>query len=79
MINNFLESLLSASVPSLEATVHLTSLGCPPTLVVSEPAVGAAQTLIWFYSCVFFPPMSTALRTSVFSFVRTLIVLLYIP
>ena len=31
-INVFLESLLSESFPSLGVTVHLTSLGCPPTL-----------------------------------------------
>ena len=30
--NVFLESLLSDYFPSLGATVHLTSLGCPPTL-----------------------------------------------
>ena len=32
IINVFLESLLSESFPSLGATVHLTSLGRPPTL-----------------------------------------------
>ena len=32
IINVFLESLLSASFPSLGVIVHLTSLGCPPTL-----------------------------------------------
>ena len=32
IINVLLESLLSASFPSLGVTVHLTSLGCPPTL-----------------------------------------------
>ena len=32
VINVFLESLLSESFPSLGVTVHLTSLGCPPTL-----------------------------------------------
>ena len=31
MINVFLESLLSESFPALGITVHLTSLGCPPT------------------------------------------------
>ena len=31
IINVFLESLLSESVPLLGVTVHLTSLGCPPT------------------------------------------------
>ena len=32
IINVFLASLLSESSPSLGVTVHLTSLGCPPTL-----------------------------------------------
>ena len=32
IINVFLESLLSESFPSLEVTVHFTSLGCPFTL-----------------------------------------------
>ena len=35
--------------------------------LVSGPAVGAAQTLIWSDSCVFVPWMSTAVRTSMFS------------
>ena len=35
IINVFLESLLSESFPSLGVTVHLTSLGCPPTLCSS--------------------------------------------
>ena len=34
-INVFLESLLSESFPSLGVTVHLTSLGCLPTLCLS--------------------------------------------
>ena len=49
------------------------------TVLVSGPAVGAAQILIWSYSCVFLPPMSTAIRTSAFSFVGALNVLLYSP
>ena len=32
IINVFLELLLSESFPSLGVTVHLISLGCPPTL-----------------------------------------------
>ena len=32
IINVFLESLLSGSFPSLGVTIHLTPLGCPPTL-----------------------------------------------
>ena len=39
------------------------------TVLVSGSAVGAAQSLICSYSCVFLPPKSTAVKTSVFSFV----------
>ena len=49
------------------------------TVLISGPAVGAAQILIWSYSCVFLPPVSTAIRTSVFSFVGALDDLLYTP
>ena len=49
------------------------------TALISGPTVGIAQILIWSYSCVFLPPMSTAVRTSVFYFVGTLNDLLYIP
>ena len=49
------------------------------TVLTSGPAVGAAQILIWFYSCVFLPPLSTAIRTSAFSFMGILNVILYIP
>ena len=37
------------------------------TVLISGPVVGAAQTPIWSYSCVFLPPMSTAIRASAFS------------
>ena len=47
-------------------------------VLISGPAVGAAQILIWSYSCVFLPPMSTALRAGAFSFVGNLNGLLYI-
>ena len=36
------------------------------TVLISRPAVGAAQILIWSYSCVFLPPTSTAIRTNRF-------------
>ena len=36
------------------------------TVLVSGPAVGPAQILIWSYSWVFLPPMSTAIRTNAF-------------
>ena len=74
----FLESLLSESFPSLGVTVHLTSLGCPPTLCWSLDLLWrqlkfffflAAQVLIWSYSCVFLSTMSTAIRTSAYSLV----------
>ena len=48
------------------------------TVLISGPAVGAAQILIWSYSCVFLPPKSTAIRISAFSFGGALSVLLYI-
>ena len=40
IINVFLESLLSESFPSLGVTVHLISLGCPPTLCWSLDLLG---------------------------------------
>ena len=36
------------------------------TVLISGPAVGTSQILIWSYSCMFLPPMSAAIRTSVF-------------
>ena len=59
------------------ATVRVLSLAgshSPPhlprmssnTVLISVPAGGTAQILIWSYSCVFLPPMSTAIRASVF-------------
>ena len=47
------------------------------TVLVSRTAAGAAQILIWSYSCVFLPSMSTAIRTSAFSFVGVLNDILY--
>ena len=67
------------SVPSMGVSVHLASLRCPPILLVSGPASGAAHTLIWFFSCVFLLLMSTVVRTNALSFVRVLIVLSCIP
>ena len=49
------------------------------TVLISGHPVGAAQILICFNSSVFLPPMSTAIRTSAFSFVGALNDLLYIP
>ena len=36
-------------------------------MLISGSVVGAAQILIWSYSCVFLPPLSTAIRAIVFS------------
>ena len=49
------------------------------TVLISGPAVGATQILVWACSCVFLPLMSAAIRTSAFSFVGALSVLLCIP
>ena len=49
------------------------------TVLISGPAVGAAQILIWFYSCVFLPPVSTDIRASAFSSEGAVNVLSYIP
>ena len=60
------------------SVLSLTGSHSPPprmtsnTVRISGPAVGAGQILIWSCSCVFLPPMSTAIRTSVFSFVGAL-------
>ena len=49
------------------------------TVLVSGPPVEAAEVLICSYSSVFLPPRSTGIRTSAFSFVEALSVLLSIP
>ena len=49
------------------------------TVLISEPALRAAQILIWSYYSLFLPPVSTAIRTSAFSFVGALSDLFYIP
>ena len=66
------------SFPGSHSPPHLARMASN-TMLISGPAVGAAQILIWSYSCVFLSPMSTAIRTSVFSFVGALNDLLCIP
>ena len=79
IINVFLESLLSESFPLLgHSPPHLPRMPSN-TALVSGSAVGAAQVLIWSYARVFLPPMPTAIRTSVFSFVGALSISLCIP
>ena len=76
--NSFLESLLlEFSFVGSHNPPYLPKMPSN-TVLVSGPVVGAAQILIWSYS-VFLPPMSTAVRTSAFSFVGALNDLFYIP
>ena len=75
----FLDLSCQSPFPCFES--HSTS---PPSDAIQyctglRPPVGAAQTLIWSYFCMFLPPVSTAARASEFSCVGTLIVLLHIP
>ena len=49
------------------------------TVLISGPAVGTAQILIWPYSCMFLPPVSMAIRTSEFSPVGALSGFSHIP
>jgi len=80
--NNKCSSCITAvrvlSLPGSYSPPHLLRMPSN-TVLVSGPTVGAAQILIWSYSCVFLTPTSTAIRTSVFSFVGALKVLLYVP
>jgi len=77
--NECFSCVTAVSVLSLAGSHSPLPLPAMPssTVLISGPAVGAAQILIWSYSCVFLPPMST-IRTSAFSFVGALNDLLYI-
>ena len=55
------------SLPGSHSPPHLPRIPSN-TVLVSRPAAGAAQILIWSYSCVFLPSMSRTIRTSAFSF-----------
>ena len=72
--NKCFSRVTAVRVLSLAGSYSLPHLPRMPsnTVPVSGPAVGAVQILIWSYSCVFLPPMSTAIRASVFSFVGVL-------
>ena len=66
MIYVFLESLLSKSFPSWNhSPPHLPRMPSN-TVLISGPAVGAAQILIWSCSSVFLPPMSTVSELYIF-------------
>ena len=54
------------SLTGCHSPPHLPSMSSN-TVLNSGPAVGAAQIVTWSYSCVFLPPMSTAIRASAFS------------
>ena len=68
IINVFTESLLSRvlSHTGSHSSPHLPRMPFN-TVLISGPAVGAAQILIWSYSSVFLPPVSTVISTSAFS------------
>ena len=78
IINICLESLLTP-FPRWESQSTSPPRMSSKTVLFSGPVVGAAQILIWSYSYIFLPPISTAIRTSAFSFVGALNDLLYIP
>ena len=66
------------SLPVSHSPLHLLRIPSN-TLLISWPAIRAVKILICSYSCVFLPPVSTAIRTSAFSFVGGLNDLLYLP
>ena len=68
----------SPSLPGSHSPPHLPRMPSN-TVLISGPAVGASQILIWSYSCVFLPSVYIAIRTSASSFVGTFNVLIYIP
>ena len=78
IINVFLQSLLSESFPSQSHSPPHLPRRPSNTVLISGRVVGEAQILIWSYSSVFLPPVSTAIRTSAFSFVGALSDLLYV-
>ena len=75
---SWVTALRVLSLPGIHSPPHLPRMPSN-TVLISGPIMGAVQILIWSNSYVFLPPMSTALRTSVFSFVEALNDLLYIP
>ena len=78
--NNCFFWVTALRVPSLSGSHSPPHLPRMPSnsVLISRPAVRAAQILICSYSSVFLPPMFTAIRTSAFSLVGALNDLLYI-
>jgi len=74
----FILSHCCQSLPLLGVTVHLTSLGHTPMLCWSLDLLGVSSDSNMVQSYVFLPLMSTAIITSVLSFVEALHDLLYI-
>ena len=79
--NNCFSWVTAVRVLSLAGSCSLPYFPRKPssTVLISGPAVDAAQILIWSHFCVFFPPVSKAIRARVFSFMGSLNALLYIP
>ena len=61
--NNKCFSWVSAVTAGSHSPSHLPRMSSN-TVLISGPAMGAAQIRIWSYSYVFLPPMSTAITTS---------------
>ena len=72
IINVFLEPCCQSPFPCWESQPPYHPRMPSNTVLISGPAVEANQILIWPYSCVFLPPMSTAIRASAFFFVGAL-------
>ena len=75
----FLSHYCQSPFPCWKSPPYLPKMPSLNTVLISGPAVGAAQILIWSYSYVFLPPMSITIRASAFSFVGSLNGLLCIP
>ena len=76
--NKYFSWVIAVSLDGSHSPPHLPRMPSN-TVLISRTAVAAAQTLMWSNSYVFLLQMSTTIRTSAFSFVRVLNILLYIP
>ena len=66
IVNVFLVTAVRVlSLTGSHSPPHLSGMPSS-TVLISGPAVGAAQTLTWSYPCVSLPPRPTAVRASAF-------------
>ena len=78
IINVFLDHCCQGPFPHWESQSTYLPRMPSNTVLIPGSVVGVAQILIWSYSCVFLPPMSTSIRVGAFSFVGALS-LSYLP